>query len=177
MLKICKGCGIEFDAYNHRLKFHNNECYQKYRKEHMAEYQAGCYKKGHYPKYKIPKGSHVSFKTEFKKGHMPANWVKVGTIKIRTSNKTQTYRQRWIKIAEPNKWQEYNRYVWIKYNGKIPEGMIITFKDGNPLNDKKGNLQLLTRAENINKNREILEAFRKDIIPESIKSGRITRID
>jgi len=41
----------------------------------------------------------------------------------------------------------------------------------NKLKDSKKEL------ENINKNREILEAFRKDIIPESIKSGRITRID
>lgn len=40
-----------------------------------------------------------------------------------------------------------NQYLWWYYNGEIPKGYIPIFVDGNPLNNKKENLTLLSYKE------------------------------
>ena len=40
-----------------------------------------------------------------------------------------------------------NQYLWWYYYGKIPNGYIPVFIDGNPLNNKKDNLMLLSYKE------------------------------
>lgn len=40
-----------------------------------------------------------------------------------------------------------NQYLWWYYYGDIPKGYIPVFIDGNPLNNKKNNLMLLTYKE------------------------------
>lgn len=88
--------------------------------------------------------------TMFKKGHVPENILKVGTV-VRTT-KDGYFK---IKTGEPNKWEFVHRYVWEKVNGKIPEGMVIVFKDGNKENVSIENLELVNRqvASYFTKNR------------------------
>lgn len=134
---------------------------------------SGSFKKGIIVWNKGKKGMHVSRATEFKKGHRPAGWHPVGTIVTRTvypnARRRHHGRRRWIKIKEPNKWQEYGRYLWTKHRGRIPKGMLVRYKDGDGLHDYIRNLQLVTRAQSINLNRDMLQAFRKDIASESVK--------
>ena len=51
------------------------------------------------------------------------------------------------KRAYHENWAAKHRYVWEKANGKIPDGYIICFKDGNRLNCDISNLYLATFSE------------------------------
>ena len=103
------------------------------------------FKKGHKTWNKGLKGTHFSPKTEFKKGQKGINWEPVGSIKCRTDKGNK--KRQWIKIAEPNEWIEYAKFVWIKNNGKIPKGYLIHHIDNNTMNDNINNLSFLTRKE------------------------------
>ena len=43
-----------------------------------------------------------------------------------------------IKIAEPNVWRFKHIIEWEKYHGEVPEGMLISFKDGDGSGFGKG---------------------------------------
>jgi hypothetical protein len=81
--------------------------------------------------------------TMFKKGQVPHNTVPVGTEVVTDDGYIK------VKTAEPNKWRFKHRLVWQQYRGEIPKGMVICFKDGNPLNTDIGNLAMLDRREHL----------------------------
>ncbi len=47
-----------------------------------------------------------------------------------------------------------SRVLWVMRHGPIPAGMLVDHKDGNTLNNKEGNLRLVTPAQN-NHNRRL----------------------
>lgn len=83
--------------------------------------------------------------TQFKKGQLPYNTKYDGCITVRSDG------YKYIRLAM-NKWVLYHRYVWEQAYGPIPPGMILVFKDRNPLNCDLGNLELITRSENLRRN-------------------------
>ena len=89
-------------------------------------------------------------RTQFKKGHLPENTVPVDTISFREHANKKGYC--FIKVAEPNKWEQYHRYLWVKKYGPIPAGHIIIFKDGDQKNCRIRNLKMITRAEHARRN-------------------------
>lgn len=93
-----------------------------------------------YDKWEKGKCSEGAKKTWFKAGHKPHNTKPVGTI-----CKSEQYLK--IKIAEPNKWQLYHRYVWEQANGPIPKNYIVTFKDGNTENCELNNLRMVRKDD------------------------------
>lgn len=74
-----------------------------------------------------------------------------------------------IKVAEPNKWMQYQRYVWEQHHpGQSAEGKTVIFMDGNKRNFDISNLECVERAElsimselgcNCNCSREEREVF------------------
>jgi hypothetical protein len=91
---------------------------------------------------------------QFKKGSLPHNTSKVGDgdITIRTDHKDRNGRQyKWIRL-ELGRWELLQKVIWEEENGKVPEGYCLWFIDGNSLNCTLENLELITRAENINRN-------------------------
>lgn len=53
-----------------------------------------------------------------------------------------------IKIAEPNKWMQYQRYVWEQHHpGESAERMVVIFMDGNRRNFDPTNLERVSRGE------------------------------
>lgn len=53
-----------------------------------------------------------------------------------------------IKVAEPNKWMQYQRYIWEQtHQGESAEGMVVIFLDGNNRNFDPSNLERVTRGE------------------------------
>ncbi len=78
----------------------------------------------------------------FPKGHRPYNWDPVGTEKIKSDGYL------WRKIAEPDRWKQVHILLWEEKNGPLPEGMCVTFLDGNRMNLSLDNLMLISRAEN-----------------------------
>lgn len=52
-----------------------------------------------------------------------------------------------IKVAEPNEWMQYQRYLWEQAHGKSAEGKVVIFMDGNNKNFELSNLECVERAE------------------------------
>lgn len=95
------------------------------------------FKKGEYPK--------GCEKTWFKNGHSPENKLPVGTVTERKNRNGKT--RIFVKIAEPNKWVLYPRYNWEQHYGKIPEGYVVTYLDGNYRNCDIDNLTLIRKDD------------------------------
>jgi hypothetical protein len=119
----------------------------------MDRTKKGRFKKGQIPWNKGTKGIMKVNSGSFQKGENKKEYFPIGTIVIRT-RKTRNDARRWIKIADPNKWQEYAKYIWEKNYGQIPKGKLIHHKDRNKLNDKIENLELKSRAEHLNEHRK-----------------------
>ena len=71
------------------------------------------FKKGLIPWNKNIKGIHLSPASEFKKGHKSIKTLIVGSITQRTRKRHDEVRN-FIKIANPNKWKELAKHLWIK---------------------------------------------------------------
>jgi hypothetical protein len=104
----------------------------------------GYFPKGHEPKNKGRKGycAPGSEKGWFKKGHKPWNHAEVGDEAWTTDGYLK------VKIAEPNKWRHKHVLVWEAQNGKVPEGFMVTFRNGNHADCTIENLALISKAEN-----------------------------
>lgn len=117
----------------------------------LVDYKIKHYRQYYGIKCKVHKG-------QFKKGtmnkHKPVGYEYInseGYIKI--------------KIEEPNKWVNKQRYVYEKYYGKIPAGCNVVFLDHNKLNCNINNLKLVKNkslliAKNMNlltTNKELTE--------------------
>ncbi len=83
----------------------------------------------------------------WKKGHKPVNTAKDGEIRWR---KNVGYY--FIRISE-NHWEFLHRHIWQEKKGEIPEGFNVVFKDGNRRNCKLSNLECISNADLVEKNR------------------------
>lgn len=92
-----------------------------------------------------------SAETQFKKGNMPKQHKPVGTTRISKDGYLEK------KIEEPNKWGYVHRIVWEEAHGKIPEGHIVVFRDGNKQNLSLDNLACISRAVSMQLNRHHLQ--------------------
>ena len=103
--------------------------------------------------------------TMFQKGHVPKNYMEVGTY----THTTEGYLIRKIK-EEGTQWERFefvHRAVWEEHNGPIPEGKMVIFLDGNKDNCDIANLALVDNNENLEMNRRRLRFSD----PESTKAG------
>ena len=106
------------------------------------------FKKGHTPFNKGKKQEEYmsqdkidkSKATRFKKGHKPHNTKHDGYQSLRSDGYL------YVKIDE-GVHELKQRVIWEQHNGPIPEGMSIVFKDGNRLNCKIENLEMLSRDQ------------------------------
>lgn len=79
--------------------------------------------------------------TQFKKGNRPANHKPVGHERI--DNKDGYII---VKTKEPNVYEHKHRVVWEQANGPIPEGHNIIFLNGNRLDIRLENLEMVSAA-------------------------------
>lgn len=106
---------------------------------------SGCYRKGNEPwnKGKVM-SDEVKEKvkgTWFKKGQIPKNHKPVGSTRVDRDG------YKLIKIAEPNKWIVYSRYVYEKAHGeKLKKNEAVIFADGDKSNFDIDNLVKVSRA-------------------------------
>ena len=117
----------------------------------------GMFKKGYTPWNKGVTGYMGANKTSFKKGNVPANAKPVGSISLRNNYK-KGEKYYYIKVKEPNKWEQLHSYIWEKAHGKVPKGSVVIFKDDNTLNTDLSNLHLIKRSELLILNRHFAKA-------------------
>ncbi|MDP2432921.1 MAG: HNH endonuclease signature motif containing protein [Pseudomonadota bacterium] len=86
--------------------------------------------------------------TQFQPGHrggMAAlRYQPIGSERIQDG-----YLQRKVRDDGPvhRRWEFVHRLVWIEHHGPIPDGHVVTFRNGNRLDIEPQNLELITRAD------------------------------
>ncbi len=90
-----------------------------------------------------------SDKTKYKPGHqgIGGRAFENNTIRIRKRHKNN----RLMIRTGVNEWKYLHIYNWEKINGPVPEGWLLEFIDGNPMNCELSNLRLISRKEHLNK--------------------------
>lgn len=127
---------------------------------------------GQIPWNKGKKGLNLGGKeTQFKKGQKPHTWHPIGTERITHDG----YLER--KISDTgitrHDYVQVHRLAWIEHNGKIPDGQIIVFKDGNKTNITIDNLECISRSELMRRN--TFHNYPKEIAELVQLRGAITR--
>ena len=82
--------------------------------------------------------------TQFKKGNRSANWVPIGSERLRED------RYIYVKVTDGKlnrNWKQKHVLIWEAANGPIPPGYAVIFGDGNNRNFDPGNLILVSRAQ------------------------------
>lgn len=101
--------------------------------------RTGQLKKGVTPWNKGLKGYCASPGTQFKKGHAPSNCAPVGHESITWDG--YVYR----KFEGESEMKLKHVYLWEQANGKLPDGYVLIFKDGNKQNCELDNLMPVER--------------------------------
>ena len=132
----------------------NLKCF--YAKMHLDSGERGHFPPGHIPPNKGKKGMQMhpnAVKTQFKKGHTPANKMAIGTV----WRKDDGYL--WRKIGEGCRdWKQEHRIIWEEAYGPIPKGGILIFLDGDRENVKLENLALIDKSINAIMNKKGLRS-------------------
>lgn len=110
-----------------------------------TRFQKGC--TPHNKGKKMPTVGRMA-ETQFKSGNLPPTTLPVGAMVIDDEGYTK------IKIAMPNNWQFYQRYLWERQTGeKIRPGFVVVFKDGDRKNFALDNLEMISRSELARRNK------------------------
>ncbi len=137
---------LQAEGFNRSLKAIG----AKAKVQEIRSYSKGRFRPGEIPHNKgcnIDAATMEKIKgTWFQTGHLPHNTKKDYCISLRKDNRGVAYK--FIRIAL-GKWVHLHRYLWEKEYGEIPKGKLITFIDGNPMNCKIENLEMIDRAEHL----------------------------
>ncbi|WP_308009645.1 HNH endonuclease signature motif containing protein [uncultured Fusobacterium sp.] len=128
--------------------------------------KTGTYKtftKGHIPHNKGKKGIGGWEPTQFKKGHIPANYKPIGSERIDKDGYIL------IKVADPNIWKSKQKVIYEREYGSIPKGHVVIFADRDNRNFKLDNLILISKRELLIMNRDKLIRDSKELT----KTGHI----
>ncbi|THC65988.1 HNH endonuclease [Bacteroides fragilis] len=130
--------------------------------EHSSK---GFFPKGHQPMNKGRKQTEYmsdaqiekTKATRFRKGHIPKNHKPVGYERITRDGYIE------VKTAEPNVFEPKHRLVWVEYNGEIPSGYNIQFKDGNRQNASIENLYMISRSGQLKNENSMYARYPEDV--------------
>lgn len=107
------------------------------------------FKKGQSPVNKgVPMSDekyHKVSRTMFKKGNLPVNRKYDGHERISVDGYIE------VRVIS-GKYVAKHRMIWESVHGKIPDSMVISFRDRNPLNVDISNLEMIHRSELMNRN-------------------------
>ncbi len=109
----------------------------------------GCFKKGRAPWNKGLKKLKMSEPTQFKKGNQPYNTKHDGCESIRRDKSGAKYV--YIRLSK-RVWVPKHRHIWTQAHGQIPQGHAVVFRNGDTLDIRLDNLELVTRAELLRRN-------------------------
>jgi len=113
--------------------------------------------------------------TQFQKGGFPINrdpdYYVIGALRVNTDG----YIDMRVSFAPgANGWRALHSILWEDAHGKIPRTHCLRFKDGDRLNVELGNLELLTRSDNMRRN-SIHRILPKDLVQTKQLLGQLKR--
>lgn len=127
--------------------------------------RTGQFKKGNIPHPNAhPKGAN---RTSFKAGNRTHNLKPVGSTRVSKDGYIM------VKIQEPSTWRPQHILNWESEHGNIPDSYCVVFIDGNKLNTALGNLELITRNENLQINRLRCSSYNKELQPVVRNIGKL----
>lgn len=114
--------------------------------------------------------------TQFKPGQKIYNQMAVGSERLIDGC-------RWVKVAEVPRvaytvnWKAVHVLEWERENGRpVPDGHCLWFRDRNRLNVSLDNLELITRAENLQRNaRKSWRTYPPELRASIIQLGKLRR--
>lgn len=109
--------------------------------------------------------------TMFKKGNSPHNIKYDGHISVRCDSSGKSYFH--IRTGK-GCYKLLHRFLWEKYNGPIPNGFIVVFRNGNTMDCTIENLELITREENMRRN-SMLNRYPSDVVAAIRLNGALKR--
>ena len=132
------------------------------------------FKKGSVPPNKGKKMSPEVYEkvkeTMFKKGNSPVNHREVGSERINVDGYIET------KVAEPNVWRLKHRIIWEQYNGVIPAGYNVQFKNHNTQDCRIENLYIISHAEQMRTENSLVARYPKGVQEVIRLKGVVNRI-
>lgn len=142
------------EKFNSNRPVHSIKCFKKNNKLDSGldgRFKPGCTpptKGRKWSEYMPEKSQENSRKTQFKKGNVPPNLKPAGTERISVDGYYE------VKVPGKKKWMQKARLVWERHHGEIPRNHIIIHKNGDSLDDRIENLELLSRRELLQLNRD-----------------------
>ena len=131
----------------------------------------GYFEKGHVPQNKGKKLEYIHPNMEatlFKAGHVPHNKLPIGSIIMKADG------YMWQKLGEGARdWRQKHILVWEEAHGPVPDGHLVTFKDGDRTHYDLENLALVTMAESLELTRRGLRSKDKDLTETGILIVRL----
>lgn len=109
--------------------------------------------------------------TQFKKGDRPVNEMPVGSIVV--SSDGYKLRKKQMTGSQWERWEFLHRAVWVEHHGEIPDGMVVSFRDSDPLNCDIDNLMLISKSENARLNRRGLRFEDPDLTDAAVSMVRL----
>lgn len=109
--------------------------------------------------------------TMFKKGNTPHNTKWDGYISIRIDNHGHPYKH--VRISK-GKFELLHRKIWMDAYGPIPPKMQVSFRNGDTLDCRLENLELISMAENMKRN--TLHNYPEDIRHNIQLIGALNRV-
>lgn len=117
-------------------------------------------------------------RTSFKKGCMSGaarhNYVPIGSFRVSKDGYLEQKVTDDPHRAPARRWVGVHRLNWEAAHGPIPEGHVVSFIDGDPLNAELENLVLLSRRELVWLNKTKLGAVPAELRPAAIATAKVT---
>jgi hypothetical protein len=95
-------------------------------------------------------GIERSKSTRFRAGQLPPNTKEDNAISIRSKASTKE-KYKFIRISAQN-WKLFHRHLWEEANGQIPANHLVVFKNGDTMDCRLENLEVISKAENATRN-------------------------
>ena len=141
----------------------------------------GYFQKGHtpankgekYTDYMSPEAIAKVKKTQFKKGHIPQNIAPIGAVVEMKDGYL------WVKVDDKPKakkrvnWIPLHEFMYQFWNGPVPKGYLVFFKNRNKRDYSKQNLGLITRGELVRMNQKDLITEYSDITESYLTLTRL----
>lgn len=147
-----------------------------YKKNHRINTGlTGRFEPGHVPANKGQKMSAEAYAkaapTMFKKGNVPANHMDIGEY----THTTDGYLVQKVKETgtQRERFEFVHRRVWEWHNGPIPDGMMVSFLDGDKDNCDIANLVLIDNAENLELARSSLRFENAEFTKAGVMAARV----